>query len=99
MPEGITRLQFELLAFYGWVEGSDWPRGASDRNVRGLRKRGWLRPLGRSRKVFELTPEGEKVLLDYWRQVLKQASPPNRRPGADALDKCLPGSYGSRKGY
>jgi hypothetical protein len=96
---GPTRFQFELLAYFGWLEGSRWPKGATGENMQVLRRRGWLRPVGRSRTVFELTRVGEQALLDYWRDVLKQAAPPRRQNGPDALDKRLPGSYGSRKGY
>jgi hypothetical protein len=97
MPSELSRLQFDLLTFYGWFEGSGWPKGASSRDVRELEKRGWIRRLGRGR-VPELTKAGKRMILDYYKTVLKATPPPGRKQ-ADALDKRVPGSYGSRKGY
>jgi hypothetical protein len=94
-----TKRQFELLAYFGYVDGSDSPKGTSSRTLKIMYARKWLKCLDRKEDIFELTSKGEEAMLVYWIEVLKQANPPPRTNGPDALDKALPGSYGSRKGY
>ena len=90
-------MQFELLAYFAGYEGAAWPAGAGDRNLRALRERGLLVPIGRSRTVFTVTDEGDRLINEYWDAILGRHTYRPRK--GDALGRSVPGSYGSRKGY
>lgn len=89
----LSRMQFELLAYFGWYEGAAWPSGAGERNIRVLKKRKLIKPIGRSRMSFTVTPEGESLLNEWWDDLVGRHGPPRLRH--DALSRSVPGSFGS----
>ncbi len=99
MSAGLTEIQFQLLAYFGGYDGSDWPKGASDRNLKALLRKRWIKRVARKRDFYELTSEGDRLLNEQWDSLLRAQRHRRQTPGPDALDRTVPGSYGCAKGY